>query len=50
MGVTVREVLERSDAHTVPGTKSESSVRLSGRSGRNSKKYLQNCAMSYYPS
>ena len=35
MGVPVREVLERSDVHTAPGRKSESSVRLSRRSCRN---------------
>lgn len=40
--------LERSDAHTVVRTKSESSVRLSRRSNRKSQKQIQNIRMKSF--
>lgn len=41
-------LLERSDAHTVVRTKSESSVRLSRRSNRKSQKQMQNIRMESF--
>lgn len=42
----LRRLLER--LHTVDGTKSESSVRLTGRNSRNSQKQMRNCAVDYH--